>query len=294
MRVGLFKKDKYNISDMEKDFTKVAFDIIVLAGQSNAEGNGVSLENEPEVMSDAYEIIDKNKYGMKLKEDGSYGGLNFVYPVETIIRELQERKNDDGTRYCSDLSMSFVEEYKKSRFYSPDRKLLVIKTAYGGSGFAFDQQGIGNPLYKRTLDMINVGLSLNKNNRIVALLWHQGEHDAYENAQFSYDERYDYYYQNLLKMFLAFREEYKLFDFPIITGELCRDWKKRYRVESEAVEKATIDVCNKIGNAAFVRAFDLPSNAEAINNGDLDHFSKESILTLGKRYFEAFASLKEE
>ena len=37
--------------------------------------------------------------------------------------------------------------------------------------------------------MINAGLSLNKNNRIVALLWHQGEHDTYENAQFSYDER---------------------------------------------------------------------------------------------------------
>ena len=32
---------------MEKDFTKVAFDIIVLAGQSNAEGNGVSLESKP-------------------------------------------------------------------------------------------------------------------------------------------------------------------------------------------------------------------------------------------------------
>ena len=64
---------------------------------------------------------------MKLKEDGSYGGLDFVYPVETIIRELQERRNDDGT-YCSDLSLSFVEEYKKSKFYRPGRKILVIKT----------------------------------------------------------------------------------------------------------------------------------------------------------------------
>ena len=54
------------------------------------------------------------------------------------------------------------------------------------------------------------------------------EHDAFENAQFSYDERYDYYYSNLLKQFLAIREKYKQFDFPIITGGLCRDWKKRY------------------------------------------------------------------
>lgn len=276
---------------MKNDFSKIAFDIIVLAGQSNAEGYSVSLESEPLVISNAYEIIDKNKFGMKLKEDGSYGGLDFVYPVETIIRELQERKSDDDT-YCCDLSLSFVERYKKSKFYSPDRKILVIKTGYGGSGFAFDQQGVGNPLYKRTLDMINVGLSLNKNNRIVAFLWHQGEHDAFENAQFTYDERYEYYYSNLSKMFLGFREEYKQFDFPFITGGLCRDWKKRYMVQSEAVEKATIDVCKKIGNAMFVPASDLPSNEEAIHNGDLDHFSKESILILGERYFDAFACLK--
>ena len=277
---------------MKTDFSKTVFDIIVIAGQSNAEGNGVSLEGKPFVMPDAYEIIDKNKYGMKLKEDGSYDSLDFVYPVETIIRELQERINDSGSAYCSDLSLSFVEQYKKSRFYSPERKILVIKTAYGGSGFAFDQQGVGNPLYKRTIDMINVGLSLNKENRIVALLWHQGEHDAFENAQFSYEERYEYYYSNLLKQFLGFREVYKQFDFPIITGGLCRDWKKRYMIQSEAVEKATIDVCNKIGNAAFVIASDLPSNEEAIHNGDLDHFCKKSILILGERYFDAFANLK--
>ena len=275
---------------MKKDFSKIVFDIIIVAGQSNAEGNGVSLDAKPLVIPDAYEIIDKNKYGMKLKEDGSYDSLDFVYPVETVIRELQER-NIDGI-YNSDLSLSFVEQYKKSRFYSPDRKILVIKTAYGGSGFAFDQHGVGNPLYRRMLDMINVGLSLNKNNRIVAFLWHQGEHDAFENAQFSYDERYEYYYSNLLKQFLAIREKYKQFDFPIITGGLCRDWKKRYMEQSEAVEKATVDACNKLGNAAFVVASDLPSNEETIHNGDLDHFCKQSVLILGERYFEAFASLK--
>ena len=61
---------------------------------------------------------------------------------------------------------------------------------------------------------------------------------------------------------------------------------------TEAVEKATVDVCNKIANAAFVVTSDLPSNEEELHNGDLDHFSKNSIKLLGKRYFEAFASLK--
>ena len=275
---------------MKKDLNKITFDIIVLAGQSNAEGNGISLLDKPIIVSDAYEIIDKNKYGMKLKEDGSYAGLDFVYPVETIIRELQERKGNNT--YSSDLSLSFVERYKQSKFYSLNRKLLVIKTGYGGSGFAFDQHGVGNPLYQRMLDMINVGLSLNKDNRIVAFLWHQGEHDAYENAQFSDEERYHYYYSNLLKEFLAVKEQYKQFDFPFITGGLCRGWKKQYPHQSEAIEKATIDVCNKIGNAAFVSGDDLPTNEEILHHVDNDHYSKESILILGERYFEAFASLK--
>ena len=277
---------------MKEDFSQIAFDIIVVAGQSNAEGNGVSFDNKPMIISDAYEIIDKNKYGMKLKVDGSYDDLDFVYPVEIIIRELQERKVDKF--YNSDLSLSFVKKYQNSRYFSQNRKILVIKTGYGGSGFAFDQHGVGNPLYLRMLDMINKGLSLNEDNRIVAFLWHQGEHDAFENANFTYQERYDYYYSNLLKEFLAIKEEYKQFSFPIIAGGLCRDWKKRYRTESEAVEKATIDVCEKIGNAMFVRADDLPSNEEAIHNGDLDHFCKESILVLGERYFDAFASLKDK
>ena len=268
----------------------MAFDIIVLAGQSNAEGNGVSLENRPMVVMDAYEIIDKNPYGMKLKKDGSYAGLDFVYPVETILRELQERKVN-GT-YNSDLSLSFAERYKQSKFYSPNRKILVIKTGYGGSGFAFDQHGVGNPLYRRMLDMIDIGLSLNKGNRIVAFLWHQGEHDAFENAQFSDKERYAYYHSNLLKEFLAIKERYKQFEFPFITGGLCRGWKKRYPNQSDAVEKATIDVCRAIGDAAFVPGDDLPTNEEVLHNGDDDHYSKESILIMGERYFEAFASLK--
>ena len=281
----------YSSFCMENNFKDLIFDIVILAGQSNAEGYSVSLDSKPKIISEAFEIIDKNKFGMKLKADGSYDGLDFVYPVEVIIRELQERRSDDGT-YCSDLSLSFVEQYKKSEFYSLNRKILVIKTGYGGSGFAFDQHGVGNPLYKRMLDMINVGLSLNKNNRIVAFLWHQGEHDAFENAWFNYDERYEYYYSNLLKEFLALKEEFKQFDFPFITGGMCRDWKKRYLTQTEAVENATIEVCKKLGNASFVQTSDLPSNEEEIHNGDLDHFSRNSIEILGRRYYEAFASLK--
>jgi len=270
------------------NYKNIKFDIVVIAGQSNAEGNGFSLNKEP-IINNAYEIIDKNPHGMKLKPDGSYERLDCVYPVEVVVRELQERKSGDA--YCYDFSLSFADEYIKNNLLTSDRKLLVIKAGYGGSGFALKQQGVGNLLHQRLLDMVDYGLSLNKENRIVAFLWHQGEHDAFENANFSDKERYDFYHSNLLNVFKDLKEKYSRFSFPFITGGFCDHWKQSgYQHQCEVVERATKDVCKEIGNATFVSAVVLHSNDEDIHNGDIIHFSKDALKTLGKKYFEAFIS----
>ena len=66
-----------------------------------------------------------------------YDNFNKFFRKFLLYRELQERKTENG--YCSDLSLSFVEEYLKSKLLGSDRKLLVIKAGYGGSGFALRQ-----------------------------------------------------------------------------------------------------------------------------------------------------------
>ena len=71
--------------------------------------------------------------------------------------------------------------------------------------------------------MVDYGLKLNKDNRIVALLWHQGEHDSFENAELAADERYAFYRENFKKQTLAFRKKYGK-DIPVIAGEMVNSW----------------------------------------------------------------------
>lgn len=267
-----------------------SFDIVILAGQSNAEGNGVSTDKEPIVIDDAFELDDANQYEILLHEDGSYRGLKLVMPVETVIKPLQERLCN--STYFSDLSLSFAKQYIESGLLKEGRKLLVVKAAIGGTGFALNQQGVGNVLYERLLQMTNKALSLNKDNRIVAFLWHQGEHDAFENAKFDDKERYDFYYQKLKEQFQCYRNEFSQFTFPIITGGICDDWKNGYLHQCLAIESATKDVCKEIGFADFVSVEGLHSNHQDLDNSPDDiHFSKKSQNMLGKRYFALYQEL---
>lgn len=273
------------------DIKNTGFDIIVLAGQSNAEGNGKSLDKHPLIIDNAYELDDVNEFGIKLKEDGSYGGLELKMPVETIVKQLQERKSGDA--YYSDLSLYFAKKYIESGCLKNGRKLLVVKAAFGGTGFAFHQQGVGNILYERLIQMTKSALSLNEQSKIVAFLWHQGEHDAFENAQFSDQERYDFYYNNLKEQFSSFRNEFKQFNFPYITGGFCDEWKKDYLNQCIAVENATKDVCKDLGNSSFVDLSNLNSNHQDIGTDDPIHFSKKSLKIIGEKYFEKFKLLIE-
>ena len=152
--------------------------------------------------------------------------------------------------------------------------------------------GVGNILFNRLNYMVDYGLNLNKNNRIVALLWHQGEHDAFENTTLTAEERYNFYKENLKKQTLAFREKYGN-DIPVVAGEMVNSWAElpENKTKCDAVEKATKDVCREIGKAAVVESTGLLSNNDAFNNGDNLHFCADSVYELGNRYFAVYKSL---
>ena len=140
--------------------------------------------------------------------------------------------------------------------------------------------------------MVDYGLKLNKDNRIVALLWHQGEHDSFENAELTADERYAFYRENFKKQMLAFREKYGK-NIPVIAGEMVNSWAElaENKTKCDAVEKATKDVCREIGRAAIVESEGLLSNDDAFHNGDNLHFCADSIYELGERYYSLFEKI---
>ena len=270
-----------------------SYDIIILAGQSNAEGNGIRTAEDREIINEnVYQLVDKNPARVYENEKGETI-LDIKMPTETVLEIAHDRKVGEN-RYIGDLSKSFAEKYIENGFLDEDRNLLIVKAAIGGTGFAKKQWGVGNPLSDRLFIMVDKALSLNKDNRIVAFLWHQGEHDAFENADFTAQERYEFYYKNFTEQIKAIRERYKEYDFPVITGEFVNDWADKNKTQCDAVEQATKDACLKIGNAATVSSEGLLSNDQKIHNGDDIHFCGASLYELGVRYYNQFKNLKKK
>lgn len=262
-----------------KNLYNEKFDIIIVAGQSNAEGHGLGFYGN--------EIIDPNvlqlqELSMNYSEDFS----QFFCENEYYISVAKERVNDCFKR--ADMSEKFANSYLSNGFLSEKRKILIIKAAVGGSGFNRKQWGVGNGLYNRLVDMTNFALSLNSENKIVAFLWHQGEHDAFENPSMTTDERYDFYYHNLKQMFEDFIKRFQKFDFPIICGEFVNEWADKNKEACDAVENATRSLCLENSRFAFVSSEGLLSNNQKVKNGDEIHFCRESIYELADRYFNEF------
>ena len=266
------------------------YDIIVIAGQSNAEGNGIKKDNSEVLSSDVFHLVDKNSIGLKVLEDKKVI-IDMVYPTNMILEKAHERVNADNKK-MADFAETFAKCYIDGGCLKEGRKVLIIKTAVGGTGFARHEWGIGSILFERLNLMVNYGLKLNKGNRIVALLWHQGEHDAFENAEFSAKERYDFYSKRFKEQTLAFRNKYGN-DIPVIAGEFVNSWAElpENKAKCDAVEKATKDVLREIGKGSVVSSEGLLSNDDAFGNGDNVHFCAESIYELGRRYYSAFEEI---
>ncbi|MBQ6922029.1 MAG: hypothetical protein IJQ66_02965 [Clostridia bacterium] len=275
---------------MKNHDEKNKYDIIVVAGQSNAEGNGIKKDDKEIISEKVYHIVDKNYIGTKVLDDGKVI-IDMVYPTEMIFEKAHERINGDNKK-IADFSETFAKCYIDGGFLEKGRKVLIIKTAVGGTGFARHEWGVGSVLFERLNLMVDYGLKLNKENRIVAFLWHQGEHDAFENADLGAKERYNFYYENFKKQTLAVREKYGK-DIPVIAGEFANSWAElpENKSKCDAVERATKDVCRDIGRAAVVESEGLITNDQAFGNGDNIHFCAESQYELGKRYYSLFEKI---
>ena len=265
------------------DFSQEKFDIIVQAGQSNAAGFGQGpVKNEyipsPDVL---YLNVDVNtSEGIK---DGVWS-LILEYGDKPFSIEVAREKDLGDNVMNGDFSLTFCEEYKKAGLLKKDRKLLVIRAGIGGTGFMKKHWTKDGIVYLKMLEMIDYALSLNSENRIVGLLWHQGEHDAFEHND------PDIFESQLTYLFASLKERYSLPDLPIVTADFVNEWK------NENIEDCVpiVDKIKKVTQAfagEFVETSDLPSNNQKHGNGDTIHFCRQSLHDLGRRYFQAYKKI---
>lgn len=264
------------------------YDIIILGGQSNAEGTGLGPTSVPyEIDGRILLMRDGGKYGYEEQSDGR---MKFFVtkPYEFATESARER--NDGQNDYGNFALTFAKKYIEAGLLSEGRRLLIINGTSGGTGFAGKQWGIGNVLHERLISMIKEAKKTD-DDRFVAFLWHQGEHDAFENAEIDAEKRREIYRNDLTATVKDIRSKAGVPDLPFIAAEFVSEWKDKNAVACDAVLNATLDVCNELGNGKLVKASDLPSNNQTIGNGDDIHFSRESLRILGGRYFDAFAEI---
>ncbi len=267
----------------------MAYDIVIVAGQSNASGNGKGNVRSPFIPSPKiFTYKDEQKVSFELN-DLNNPELQIDRDWHFALEQTKERE-DNGCINAS-FPIIFAREYVNKGYLAKDRKLLLVYTSVGGAGFSRSEWGVGNVLHDRLVDMVDSALKLEENSKLVAFLWHQGEHDTFENAHLNFEERYNFYYDKLKKTVLDIRNRYSDYKFPFIAGEMVNDWVRQYPVQCKAVTNATVKVCSDVVNATLVSAKGLKSNREELGIDDTAHFCRKSIYKLGKRYFNAYKKL---
>ncbi|MBQ7922148.1 MAG: hypothetical protein IJ325_06180 [Clostridia bacterium] len=248
-----------------RDFTKEKFDIIIQAGQSNSNGRGEGAVDNPYTPC----------------EDVWY--LTPEYTIE-MAREYVA-----GNVIRSNAALSFVRKYMEAGMLGEGRKILILRTAVDGTSFSEKRWTMDGDLYLRMMDMIRTALELNGENRLVAILWHQGENDVY------FQMPVDAYYRNLSGLVHSVRDTFGVPALPFIAGDFVKQWKETYYISPEPILSTIRKVCADLDKAAFVGSDGLLSNDADITggngNGDTIHFCRSAFYEYGERYFEAFCEL---
>ena len=260
-------------------------DVFILAGQSNAEGNGLGeSDRAPKRDERALWLYDPQSIAW-IKDENGNDKLTLVYPSDYAVCIAGENKG------AGNLAYSFAERYIASGRLKEGRKLLFVKAAIGGTGFVKKQWRKGDTLYNRMLDMTDDALALHEGNRLVGFLWHQGECDAFECPDMSEEEREQTYFAHFSEMVSSVRARYGVKDLPVIAGGFVSEWASLYQKECAAVERGTKKALETLGWSGFAEAADLQSNNQRTGNGDNIHFCRDALVTLGERYFEQYEKI---
>lgn len=248
----LFQRRKYLITDPA--FRDYSYDIILVAGQSNAEGYGRGDEDFKFVPHDPIYGYTEKK-GIHLACDKKYG------------------RRRTSASFC----LYFGEEYVKAGLLKPGRKLMLLNTAVGGTGFSDHRWGIGEDLFERMIRLAREVIALNPENEIKAFLWHQGETDVYGKTGGAP-------YAKLLGTLISeTQSRLDIAHVPFIAGNMVPGWMQLNPGAYEIAESAR-KLMESLPLGGYAESDGLVANSAEDNI----HFSRKSCVELGRRYFQVY------
>jgi len=267
------------------------YDIIILAGQSNAQGQGRGPVTREFVPDERIHFM-KDDSNPKFSHEGGITKLVMKWPAVNTISVADERRNANGDKIGC-FALQFAEKYVQE-YLEEGRKVLIVDANFGGTGFARPEWGVGNPMHTRMLAMTKAALDENPaENRIVAILWLQGEHDSFENADWDPERRYTTHKKNLTDTFNDYYEMLGDRSIPLIAGEFPETFCNQWPEATNAVLKAIREVIVDEFGGGFVETKGLPSNALKLPDcKDIYHYCRESLHILGGMFFEKYRQIR--
>lgn len=266
------------------NFKDEAFDIIIQGGQSNAQGRGrgdVTEEYAPS--EDILYLYQPYSVEGHIELPNGISSKIIKYEGEPTI-EIADERVENGEK-IGDFSLFFAKKYKERGLLQKGRKILIIRSAIGSTGFVKGHWKTSDPLYKKMIELIDFAISLNPENKIRCFLWHQGESDSFEGND-------PELYEELLKtMYFSVKERYSLVSLPFITGDFVNEWKSQTIHRSGPIADKIKGFTLSVGGV-FVETADLESKSQATeHNNEQIHFSREALHLLGERYFDAYIDI---
>lgn len=272
------------------------FDIIVVAGQSNAGQGGMG------AFTDTMENPAADERIFQFDEAR--------VPQLAAATRLQQGVATDALRHFGreakensmGLAIPFARRYAAENLTS-GRAILIVPCAYGGTsilkwlGEIYTPATYPSGLYKALVARVRSALELGSNNRIVAFLWHQGEADLVFSIRGHHLMDDAMYEAKLTNFFYRFRKEFPSDPpFPIIAGELAPELfandhdrlSIKHRFNS-AIHTALLgDVSGGVASSQGLLS-NFPSYTS--DPGEAVHFASSALVTFGERYYDSWKQL---
>ena len=114
-------------------YTSEAYDIIILAGQSNAQGCGRGEVTEEYIPDpDIMHLFENCTFEVRVVD--GIEKMCVISDDPNLYIDVAKEKCDKNGKISS-LALSFAREYKRCGLLPKGRKLLIIEAGVGGTGF---------------------------------------------------------------------------------------------------------------------------------------------------------------
>lgn len=226
--------------------------MLMIAGQSNAVGRVVHDGGTDYPTDGSILMIDR----------GTGALVNALRPL------AHADPIPDGMGFALELALGYQALHPEAN------PIIIAPCADGGTGFSSNDWNPGDPYYEGEIARVNAALTADPTIEFKGIFWHQGERDALDGAEATYQA-------NLDAMFAAMRTDIVGADAmtPVLVGGLGSSF---YATNSstQAVQAIIEDTPNRI-LASYV-------SSDGLQLFDGLHFDAPALRTLGQRFLTAY------